>query len=55
MHVTRLHYPAVDLKPGLFLQSHLFLLGLPPDVSAPFPSVRELGFILHSLGTRVLC
>lgn len=29
--VTGLRYPAVDLKPGLFGQPHLFLRGLPPD------------------------
>lgn len=52
MHVTRLHYPAVLF---FFLQPHLLLHGLHPDgrVSAQFPDVRELGFIL-SPGGRVL-
>lgn len=63
MHVTRLHYPAVDLKRGLFfyffiffLQPHLLLHGLHPDgrVSAQFPNVREFGFILRSPGSRML-
>lgn len=31
MHVTGLHYPAVDLKRRLFWQPHLFLHGLPPN------------------------
>lgn len=57
MRVIRLHYPAgFFFSLFCFLQPHLLLHGLHPDgkVSAQFPNVKELGFILLSPGSRVL-
>lgn len=54
-HVTRLCYPAVDLKPGLFWQPHLLFHGLPPDgrgVSS-FPMWRS--WVLFRIPLALAC